>query len=70
MCSLFCQLAQSISGYLCVRLCAVDVPVLMLAYCLTPQDASFFVPYVMMTALANYYLGDNEEEECVCNKGW
>ena len=50
-----CQLARGISGYSWVRLCVVDVPVLMRAYYLTPQGALFSIPYAWMTAMANYF---------------
>ena len=55
MCSLLCQPARGISGCLRVGSCVVDVPVLMRAYYLTPQDALFSIPYVWLTALANYF---------------
>ena len=47
--------AQGISGCPCVVSCVVDVPVLMRAYYLTPQDALFSIPYVWMTAMASYF---------------
>ena len=69
MCSLPCQLARGIYGYLRTGSCAVDVPVLMRACYLTPKDASFSILYVMMTAMANCSLGDDEEEELCVYQG-
>ena len=62
--------ARGISGCPRVVSCVVDVPVLMCAYCLTPQDASFSILYVMMKLLWLTTISEMmKKRSCVYTKG-